>query len=153
MVRAMRPLVIAGTTVALGAVLVGASNADGPASPPRYTVSPSQQGFVRLDTATGAITDCRREADAWSCDLVTEPNAALGTRLDAIADMVSALTARLERLEAAKVAVPMVRPSAETSPQTAALSAGDAASGPVPHFPDRLRRKLLILVGALKRGV
>jgi hypothetical protein len=33
----------------------------------RYTMHKTEDGFVRLDTQTGAVSLCRKEANAWSC--------------------------------------------------------------------------------------
>jgi hypothetical protein len=33
----------------------------------RYTMHKTEDGFVRLDTQTGAVSLCRKEAKAWSC--------------------------------------------------------------------------------------
>lgn len=62
-------------TVALASVLLGASLA---ASVPmsasaqdrgagRYTMHKTDDGFVRLDTETGAVSLCRKDGTSWSC--------------------------------------------------------------------------------------
>ena len=38
----------------------------------RYTMTPVEGGFMRLDTETGAVSLCTRKADAWSCEPVTD---------------------------------------------------------------------------------
>lgn len=38
----------------------------------RYTLSPVDGGFLRLDTVTGAISMCSRKQDQWSCEPVND---------------------------------------------------------------------------------
>ena len=38
----------------------------------RYTLSPVDGGFLRLDTVTGAIALCSRKQEQWSCDPVND---------------------------------------------------------------------------------
>ncbi|MEO0729219.1 MAG: hypothetical protein AAFR23_09360 [Pseudomonadota bacterium] len=60
--------------VALAALAVGSAaaptsvSADG-----RYTMSPSGEGFVRLDTKTGEMAFCTKSATAWTCTEMDDP--------------------------------------------------------------------------------
>jgi hypothetical protein len=57
---------------------------------PRYALSASKDGFVRLDTATGAVSHCRPLGGVWKC----EPIAGVDdSRFQALAAEVAKLTA------------------------------------------------------------
>jgi hypothetical protein len=57
---------LAGAIMAIGlAIATYAAAQDSAAG--RYTMHKTEDGFVRLDTQTGAVSLCRKEADAWSC--------------------------------------------------------------------------------------
>jgi hypothetical protein len=50
----------------------------------RYTMSPVEGGFLRLDTETGALALCTRRAETWSCEPVNDsapPKPAEGPRV------------------------------------------------------------------------
>ncbi|WP_421725276.1 hypothetical protein [Bauldia sp.] len=64
--------------------------------PGRYAVEPSFDGFVRLDTETGALSHCRREQGIWRCAILAEDRSAI----DALADDVAALATRVDALAA-----------------------------------------------------
>ncbi len=83
--------------------------------PGRYTMVPAEGGFVRLDTETGTVSHCRRDADpalpAWRC--TTLPEAALGEagrgdalsrRIDELSTATAALTRRVTSLEQQAIA-------------------------------------------------
>jgi len=38
----------------------------------RFTMTPTDGGFLRLDTQTGAVALCARKDDAWSCNAVKD---------------------------------------------------------------------------------
>ena len=41
----------------------------------RYTMHKTDDGFVRLDTQTGAVSLCRKDGDSWSCRDISEATA------------------------------------------------------------------------------
>lgn len=43
----------------------------------RFTLSPLGEGFVRLDTRTGQVSTCAKQATGWSCYTVPDERAAL----------------------------------------------------------------------------
>lgn len=68
-------------TAAIVLILVGAMAQTGPAltaeeRPGRYTMSPADDGFVRLDTETGEMAFCKRSSDGtWACaPMATKPS-------------------------------------------------------------------------------
>lgn len=58
-----------------------------PASSPaqsagRFTMTPVEGGFLRLDSVTGAVSLCARKAGALSCDAVPDDRKAMQSTLD-----------------------------------------------------------------------
>ena len=50
----------------------------------RFAVQPSDDGFIRLDTQTGAVSHCGRRAGVWFCEKLVEDQTALEKRIDAV---------------------------------------------------------------------
>ena len=82
----------------------------------RFELQPSANGFIRLDTETGAVSHCSRGADGvWFCDIVVEDQGALGKRVDELSARVDELSRQVEAL-AARVAEPPPPPVAASPP-------------------------------------
>lgn len=47
----------------------------------RFTLSPVPEGFLRLDTRTGAVSTCSGVKDNWVCRVVPDERAALDTEI------------------------------------------------------------------------
>ncbi len=47
----------------------------------RYKMSPVEDGFVRLDTETGAMSLCTRQTSGWSCQPMREDQKTIGDEL------------------------------------------------------------------------
>jgi hypothetical protein len=47
----------------------------------RYTLQPSGDGMVRLDTRTGAVSNCGNSAAGWACYAVPDERAALDAEI------------------------------------------------------------------------
>ena len=84
-----------------------ASAADAQAPKPsvagRYTMSPTDGGFLRLDTETGAVAFCAKKAEQWACNAVDDNRGAALKELERLAlenrDLKAEL-AEVRRLEA-----------------------------------------------------
>jgi outer membrane murein-binding lipoprotein Lpp len=101
------PVLALGLIAASAAVPASAAEA----AKPRFSLDASRDGFVRLDTATGAVTHCTAVKGKWTCDEVLAGGAVLSARIDALSLEVSrlsaataALDARVTRIGAADVA-------------------------------------------------
>jgi hypothetical protein len=113
----MRARLLPFVILALGAIVASVT---GPASAaeatkPRFSLDASRDGFVRLDTATGAVTHCTVVRGKWTCDEVLSGGAPLSARLDALSLEVArlsaataALDARVTRIGSAGIAPPAV---------------------------------------------
>ena len=44
----------------------------------RYTMSPTDDGFVRLDTQTGRMSLCRRSDGGWACEPMADGSSTIG---------------------------------------------------------------------------
>jgi len=47
----------------------------------RYTLQPSGDGMVRLDTRTGSVSNCSNSAAGWACYVVPDERAALDAEI------------------------------------------------------------------------
>lgn len=144
----------------------------------RYNITPSDGGFVRLDTQTGTVSHCLMRDGTWIC----EPAEEVGRTADAVAELIAlvdSLTGRLDRLSdqierlqaqidrlaaldaAADAAVPagpeavgMPMPADEgAEPVLAADEALDSDAGDSPSLASRLIAPLQQMVGDIKRGI
>lgn len=114
---------------------------------PRYVLSAAKDGFVRLDTMTGAVTHCRATNGVWRC----EPIAGVDeSRFQALAAEVAKLTAdvallghRVDGLAAPRTEVAVPAPPLPPAPAVAA-----ARPNPLAAVVDRL----LDFVRVLKHG-
>lgn len=141
------PPVLAFAATALA--LHGMAGAAEPAKP-RFTINSARDGFMRLDTQTGAVTHCSATKGKWTCDGILPADANLGGRVDALAVEVArlaantaALTARVEQL---------ARNGAQPSP--GAQPAAVEASQPVGRktIANRIVGRFLAMVRLLKHG-
>ena len=63
--------------VAVAAVLAGVAAARAEDTPDRYSMTPANGGFLRLDKQTGAVSFCAVEGSASVCRIGAEERAAL----------------------------------------------------------------------------
>lgn len=68
---------------ALMLALAGPALAGGADKPGRYSMSPTDGGFVRLDTETGEMAFCKRASDGgWACEAMPDSQMAMRRDLD-----------------------------------------------------------------------
>jgi len=82
---------MAGAALFLSAGLMASGAAV--AAEARYSMTETEEGFLRLDTATGEVSHCHEKAGGFTCDLAADERAAYENE-------IAALSSRLERLEA-----------------------------------------------------
>ena len=68
--------------------------------PGRYAMTPAGDGFLRLDTATGAVSICRQKLDAWTCEGVADDALALKQEVDRLTGENQELKDKLAKAEA-----------------------------------------------------
>jgi hypothetical protein len=81
-------LVAFATAVLTGAA--GAQEGDG-----RYRLSPTPDGFLKLDSRSGAVSECKRGPDGYQCRLVPDEQSALQAEIDRLAQENAALREQL----------------------------------------------------------
>ncbi len=67
-----------------------------PAQPPRYSLLPAGEGFLRLDGLTGAVSHCLVRNAHWVCESVADDRLALQEEIDRLARENAALKQQLE---------------------------------------------------------
>jgi hypothetical protein len=90
-----------GVAVAIALALAGAALADTPdQSNDRYTMSPVDGGFLRLDKQTGAVSMCAKAGADWACKAVDDHAAAAAPgEISRLEDENKALKERVKALE------------------------------------------------------
>jgi hypothetical protein len=68
--------------------------------PGRYTMTPAGDGFLRLDSATGAVSICQEKLDAWTCEGVADDALALKQEIDRLTGENQELKDKLAKAEA-----------------------------------------------------
>jgi len=64
----------------------------------RYQISSDEDGFVRLDTKTGALTHCKKQEGIWRCEILAEERPDIDGDIQSLRDAAAALNAELSRL-------------------------------------------------------
>ncbi|GKQ51610.1 hypothetical protein [Bradyrhizobium sp. Ce-3] len=71
--------------IAIAAVLIASGAARAQTTPDtengRYALSPAGDGFLRLDTRTGAVSTCTNSSAGWACYMVPDERAALDAEI------------------------------------------------------------------------
>jgi hypothetical protein len=110
----------------------------------RYTLAPDANGFIRLDTRTGATSHCAPEDGVWRCEPLIEETGALAAGLEALAARVDSVSAAMAELGAR---VDALAARVEASP-----AAGDVAPIEERGLVATAVARLLALVRLLKHG-
>ena len=94
-------------TVLLGCFIITSAIAQPVAeSRGRYTMTPAEGGFMRLDTESGAVSLCTHKADTWACEPVNDKTnssageARLETENKNLKDRIKVLEERLSQRDA-----------------------------------------------------
>jgi hypothetical protein len=66
----------------------------------RYTLSPSAEGAIRLDTRTGAVSTCSNSGVGWACYSMPDERAALDAEIGRLQAENEQVKAELEKLKA-----------------------------------------------------
>ncbi|MGB6389695.1 MAG: hypothetical protein WBF11_06630 [Methyloceanibacter sp.] len=116
--------------------------------PGRYTLAPAGSGFLRLDSATGALSHCRQKLGGWTCEGIADDVSALKQEIDRLAGETDELKQRLAKAEAE-----LESQHAEQEPFAArpSIRLPGAALDEMNEFVDRLVRRLQDMVRDLKQ--
>jgi len=112
--------------------------------PGRFAMTPAGDGFLRLDTATGAVSICRQKLDTWTCESVADDALALKQEVDRLTGENQELKDKLAKAEAREAqAGPL---PANPSTQFPALALDEMTD-----FINKMIRRLQDLVRDLKQ--
>lgn len=106
----------------------------------RYAIQPDADGFVRLDTETGAASHCSRKAGVWECQPLTDAPSAPDPRIDALTAEVKTLSERIDALSARLDALVVNRPAASPGTPSSDLD-----------FAETLMQRFFGMVREMKR--
>jgi hypothetical protein len=90
----MRHLVLLVVTIAFAGSGASATEITG-----RYVLEKVEQGFLRLDSETGAMALCTAKAGVWECDAIKDQGLDLTAELDRLRADNEKLKARVAELE------------------------------------------------------
>ena len=93
-------VILLGTTLAVGGAGIAiAASPDGAAAANRYIMTPTDGGFVRMDTQTGILSFCTTESGTVSCKLSQDDRVAILRQLDQLKTKNKELKEENRRLE------------------------------------------------------
>ena len=67
--------------------------------PGRYTMKDIEDGMLRLDTQTGAVSYCRKKEDEWVCETADDDQSALNDEITRLLRKNLELQNRIDELE------------------------------------------------------
>ena len=110
----------------------------------RYAIQSSDNGFVRLDTESGAISHCKRMEGTWRCDAITEDKAVLEKQVGVLSAQVETLSTEIDRLKG-EIATLKTGP-----PQTSLTPKEEREFDKAMGFAERLMKRFFEIVRDLK---
>lgn len=90
--------------LAASAASLGAASAE---NLQRFELRQTGEGYVRLDTESGAMSVCRQEGEQLVCRMAADDRAALEDETERLRADIERLDARVAALEKSRVAVPL----------------------------------------------
>jgi hypothetical protein len=130
--------------IAVAGLIAAAPAAPGQDAPGRFALQPSADGFIRLDTRTGAASHCGRREGVWRCEPFAEESAAIEARLARLEAEIAALKAAVAALAARLDA------ATPPAPEGAAPTAAGPRAADTPGFSERLMQRFFALVREMK---
>jgi len=140
---------------------------EAPPPPGRFTLAPEDDGFLRLDTHSGAVSHCRKDGSgAWTCAPMAEAEqAAVAAEIAALDVRIAALSAQLDALrrdlawlqqragiETQPLAPPAPSPPVEELQMPGVSDADRAELERALGFMEILMRRFSNMVGEMKRA-
>lgn len=80
-------------------LLLGAAPLPDEGGTGRFTMTPADNGVLKLDTQTGAMSMCSRKGASWACETLPDDRQKLQTEIDRLAAENQDLKATVKRLE------------------------------------------------------
>ena len=110
-------LLVAGACLAGVAAALAAETPD--TENGRYALQPSGDGMVRLDTRTGAVSNCSNSAAGWACYAVPDERAALDAEIGRLQAENTRLKERLASREPEPGKIDDAMPKSDRAPSAA----------------------------------
>ena len=129
----------------------------------RYTLQPSGDGVIRLDTRTGTVSSCSNSGAGWACYAVPDERKAMDEeigRLQAENETLRAQLASREPADTGKIDEALPKSDKQVSPKTA--EGGRKIEIPLPSdqdvdrvmsFLERAWRKLIDMANRVQKDV
>ena len=113
-------------------------------APGRYTLAPAGEAFLRLDSATGAMSVCSQKPSGWSCASVADDVRALQQEVDRLTHQTEELRQKLAEAGAPAKApdtTPGLQPANPSSsvPEVAFDQMADLVAKMLRRFEDMVR--------------
>lgn len=89
----------AATLLLAAATATAASAAAGEEKSGRFTMTPTDGGYLKLDTETGAVSLCAKKDGGWACDVLPDSQQKLAKENEALRAEIKALKDDLKRME------------------------------------------------------
>ncbi|MFB9268322.1 hypothetical protein ACFFWD_35250 [Bradyrhizobium erythrophlei] len=131
----------------------------------RYVLSPAADGFLRLDTRTGAVSTCSNSGAGWACYAVPDERAAMDVeigRLQADNDRLKAELAAREPTVPGKIEEALPKADALKKPEPKVAEGERKLEIPLPSdrdmdrmmsFLERAWRRLIEMANRVQRDV
>jgi len=114
----------------------------------RYTITPTGDGFLRLDSATGALSSCSSKSGGWACESVADDVLELKQKIDSLTRETEELRDRLAKAEASLKAEGSGK---EPLPASPAFQLPQVALDEMTDFVNEMVRRLQDMVRDLKQ--
>jgi hypothetical protein len=111
---------VATLTVGLAGMSPACAQSMADAEKGRYALSPVTDGVIRLDTRTGAVSNCTNSGSGWACYAVPDERAALDAeigRLQADNERLKAQLAAREPTDTGKIDEPLPKTDSLKKPE------------------------------------
>ena len=118
----------------------------------RYTFSPTSDGVMRLDTKTGAVSNCGNSASGWACYAVPDERKALDEEIGRLQAENEKLKAQLASRDPAASAKGD-KNTAENQPKIEIPLPSDQDMDRVMSFLERAWRRLLDMADHVQKDV
>lgn len=134
--------VLAGLVLLTSLGFAASAAAEDAAGNGRYVMSPTSDGFLKLDSRTGEVSECKRQTSGFQCTLLADERNALQQQIDKLARDNAALRDKL--------AMNSVTPPSPASPDTASPNSTTPSDREFDHAMDLMERFLRRFMAIVK---
>jgi hypothetical protein len=157
--------IVAAVVVCLGGIGVAVAQAMPDTENGRYALSPVDDGVIRLDTRTGAVSTCNNTGTGWACYAAPDERAALDAeigRLQADNEKLKAQLAAREPTVAGKIDEPLPKTDSLKKPEPKVADGERKIEIPLPSdrdmdkvmsFLEQAWRRLMEMANRMQKDV